>query len=287
MIQDPKLIEKLTNIHKTLTSVLKDDSDYKKFAYSESEINTTVDYKAVNEKIAYNRLKKLQALKLLSENWESFKTHYANDNILNKIGEEFIDNKFECSQRIIKTIEEYPFKEQTLYYFAKNSPVQVPLNPSEYENIKNQILPELELNSKKTIEIKEKLLSIVKQIRENKSQSNLEKMFAIHEKSNSGFVKGDLGSFMQDLALHLKRSDFHYEQQGSRITVQVPIAGERECSGVYKKIGSSLFSVDLNNLSDYSIQVGTIQKPIIKIQDKINLWRDSSLDNDITFKPKI
>lgn len=287
MIQDPKLIEKLTNIHKTLTSVLKEDSDYKKFAYSEGELNITVDYKVVNEKIAYNRLKKLQALKSLSENWESFKTHYANDNILHKIGEEFIQNKFECSEKIMKTIEDYPFKKQTLYYFAKNSPVQVLLNPEEYENVKNQILPELELSSKKIIEIKEKLLNTVKQIREDKSQSNLEKMFSIHEKSNSGFVKGDLGSFMQDLALHLKRGDFHYEQQGSRITVQVPIAGDRECSGAYKKIDSSLFSVDLNNLSDYKIEVGTLKKPIIKIQDKINLWREDSIDSDMTLKPKI
>lgn len=275
MIQDTKLIEKLSSIHKSLTSVLRDDSENKKFSYTESEIRVGVDHAVLNEKIAYNRLKKMQILKELSENWTDFKEYYKSDNILKKIGEEFIMGKFDCTDSIIKTIEDYPLRKQTLYYFNKNSQVKVSLTAKEYESIKNQILPTIEPESRVSVGIKDKVLKSIELIRQDKSQSNLEKMFAIHEKGPLGMVKGDFGTFMRDLVLHIQRGDFEYEQNGSTLALQVPIAGERECAGVYKKIDTSVFTVDLDNPTNYRLEVGTIKKPILKIQDKINNLRET------------
>lgn len=85
---------------------------------------------------------------------------------------------------------------------------------------------------------------------------------------------------------HVKSGDFEYEQHGSKITIQVPIAGTIENNGIKEKINSSLFSVDLNNHQDYSMQVGTLEKPKMSIEDRIRTMRSNAFSqpHDPKFK---
>lgn len=278
--QDKELVKKLTSIHKTLTSVFKDDVGHDKFKYGENEVGMGVSHLAVNEHIAHNRVKKINALKSLSENWDTFKTYYKEDNILNKIGEEFIKGKLEFDDKTIKEIKEYPFRKQVLHYFAKNSEVQLnEVKGSDYQIFKAQILPYVEINAEKNMERKEALIKAIKKITEDKSQANLEKMWSLHGNSSLGTVEGEIGTFMGNVLSHLNASDFKFEQNGSKVSIQVPIAGTITQDNVKEKVSSSIFSVDLNNPLDYSMQVGTLEKPKMSIEDRIKTMRSGA------FKP--
>lgn len=286
--QDKELVRTLSDIHKKLTSVLKDDVEHDKYSYQEKEVNLTVNHLAVNEHIAQNRLKKINALKSLSDNWDAFKTLYKDDNILNKIGEEFLKGKFHFDEKVLKDIEQYPFRKQVLHYFPKNVAITMPdVKGSDYEKFKEQILPYVEMNSQKYMERKQALLKSLEVINNDKTQINLEKKTILHGNSNLGTVEGDYGSFMSNLRSHVATGDFKYEQSGSKITVEVPIKGTVEKNGVKEKINSSIFSVDLNNPLDYSMQVGTLENPKLSIEDRIKTMRNKSFSSPVDPKFKI
>jgi hypothetical protein len=269
--QDKDLMKELNKIHQTLTSLMKDDVTNDKYHYEEREVSIMVSHMALNEHIAFNRLKKINALKKLSENWDNFKVLYKDDNILNKIGEEFIKGKFEFNEKILKDIKEYPFKKQVLHYFTKGVEVEMPeVKSDDYLKIKEQILPYVEMSAEKHMERKNALLKSLDIITADKSQENLEKMWTLHEEGPLGKVDGELGSFMGYVRHHVRAGDFTYEQHNSKITIQVPIAGTIENNGVKERVNSTLFSVDLNEPKNYSMQVGTLEKPKMSIEDSLN-----------------
>ena len=57
--QNKELMKKLSDIHKTLTAIIKDDIDHDKLYYKENEVSLGIDSKVVNEHIMYKRLKKI------------------------------------------------------------------------------------------------------------------------------------------------------------------------------------------------------------------------------------
>lgn len=286
--QDKELLKTLSDIHKKLTNVLKDDVDHEKYIYQEKELNITVNHLAVNEHIAQNRYKKIIALKSLSENWEQFKVLYKDDNILNKIGEEFLKGKFEFDDKILKDIEQYPFRKQVLHYFTKAVAITMPeVKGSDYEKFKEQILPYVEMNAEKYMERKQALLKSLQIINNDNTQINLEKKNILHGNSDLGKVEGEYGSFMNNLKSHILAGDFKYEQSGSKITVEVKIKGTIEKNGTTEKINSSIFSVDLNHPLNYSMQVGTLQNPILSVEDRIKNIRTGGFSNSVDPKFKI
>lgn len=286
--QDKELLKTLNNLHKTLTHWMKEDVGNDKYHYEEREVSIMVSHTGLNEKIAFNRLKKIGALKSLSENWDSFKTLYKNDSILNKIGEEFLKGKFEFNEKILKDIKEYPFRKQVLYYFNKGVEVQLPeISALDYVKFRQQILPYVEHSAEKHIERKEALLKSLNVIMSDKSQENLEKMWTLHGDSPLGTVEGNLGSFMGYVNYYVKSNDFEYEQNGSKITIQVPISGTINNEGVKENFKTSLFSVDLNNPQDYSMQVGTLDKPKMSVEDRIRTMRNNNLAKSYDPKFKI
>lgn len=286
--QNKELVKTLNDIHKKLTHVLKDDVEHDKYNYSQRELNISANSLAVNEHIAQNRLKKISILKSLSENWDTFKVLYKDDNILNKIGEEFLKGKFSFDDTVLKDIEQYPFRKQVLHYFAKGVAVTMPeVKGSDYEKFKEQILPYVENNAQKYMERKQALLKSIQVINADKTQVNLEKRTILHGNSDLGTVEGEYGTFMTNLKSHILSGDFKYEQSGSKITVEVPIKGTVEKNGVKEKINSSIFSVDLNNPLDYSMQVGTLENPKLSIEDRIKTMRTKAFSKPVDPKFKI
>lgn len=286
--QDKELVKVLTSIHKLLTVLFKDDVNHNKFEYEERELSIGTNHLAVNEHIAQNRLKKINAMKLLSENWDSFKIYYKDDIILNKIGEEFIKGKFKFNDKILKEIKSYPFRKQVLNYFKKNVELKMPdVSGADYEIFKSQILPELESNAIEHIERKESLIKAIKIIRSDKSQNNLNKMWVLHDETPLGKVDGDFGSFLMKVTEHVNAGDFHYEKYETQITIEVPISGTIENSGVKEKINSSIFAVDLKNPLEYSMQVGTLQKPKMEVSDRIKSIRQNAFKKPYDPKFKI
>lgn len=286
--QDKELLRTLNDIHKKLTVVLKDDVEHEKYSYQEKEVGLGFNHLAVNEHIAQNRLKKINVLKSLSENWEAFKVVYRDDNILNKIGEEFLKGKFHFDDTVLKDIESYPFKKQVLNYFSKGVAVTIPdVKGSDYEKFKEQIFPYVENNAQKYMERKQALLKSIKVIIDDKTQVNLEKKNILHGNSDLGTVEGEYGNFMLNLKSHIVSGDFKYEQIGAKITVEVPIKGSIEKNGMKEKINSSIFSVDLNNPLDYSMQVGTLENPKLSIEDRIKTMRTKAFSKPVDPKFKI
>lgn len=275
--QDEELVKSLTSIHRTLSSLFKDDVSHNKFRYEERELSLGTNHLAVNEHIAQNRLRKISAIKLLSENWDNFKIYYKDDLILNKIGEEFIKGKLKFDDKILKEIKEYPFRKQVLHYFPKNTEVKMPeVTGADYELFKAKILPELEIGATEHIERKEALIKAIKIIRDDKSQNNLKKMWILHDDTPLGKVDGDFGSFLMKVTEHVNAGDFKYEKYGTQMTIQVPIAGTIENAGTKEKINSSIFAVDLKNPLEYSMQVGTLEKPKMIISDRIKSIRENA-----------
>lgn len=275
--QDKDMVKKLTTIRDKLQSLFNNDNDIDRYRYEERDLPLGVNHLAVNERVAKNRLAKIVALKSLSENWDTFKIYFKNDSFMDKLGEEFIKGKLKFDDRILKEIKEYPFKKQVLNYFPKNITPEMPeVTGADYEKFKAQIFPEIEKNAIKHIERKEALLKALRTITEDKSQDNLEKMWTLHGSSHLGTVEGEVGTFIGKVMANIKLGDFKYEQSGSKMTIQVPIPGTIESNGVKEKISSSIFSVDLNNPKEYSMQVGTLDKPKMSIEDRIKGMRNNA-----------
>lgn len=85
---------------------------------------------------------------------------------------------------------------------------------------------------------------------------------------------------MSALRLHVKRGDFKFEQSGSKVTVEVPIAGTIKNGDKRDKLNTSIFTVDLNNPKDYSMQLGSLEAPKLSIEDRIK-----GIRNTLTAKP--
>lgn len=282
--EDKELVKNLTKIKNTLDSVINDDItyDHNKLVYQEHEINITYNHLAVNEHIMFNRLKKVGALAELSKVWNEFKTYYANDNILNKIGEEFISGRFNFDDKILKDMKEYPFRQQVLYYFQKKTDVVMPeVTGADFEKFKSQILPDVEKSSKERLELKTAIMKSISEITSDKSSESLKKQWILSEDTPLGTVEGNLGSFLYEVRGHVKRGDFKFEQNGSKVTVEVPIAGTIKNGEKVEKLKTSVFTVDLNNSKDYSMQVGSLEVPKLSIEDRIK-----GIRNTLSAKPQ-
>ncbi len=287
--EDKDLVKNLTKIKNTLDNLINEDItyDHNKLVYQEHEVNIIYNHVAINEHIMFNRWKKVGALAELSKVWNEFKTYFANDDILNKIGEEFISKRFDFDDNVLKEMKEYPYRKQVLYYFQKKTDVVMPeVTGSDFERFKSQMLPEIEKNTKERMEIKKEIIKSIDTITSDKSSDSLKKQWILAEDTPLGKVEGNLGYFMSALRLHVKRGDFKFEQSGSKVTVEVPIAGTIKNGDKRDKLNTSIFTVDLNNPKDYSMQLGSLEAPKLSIEDRIKGIRNTltSKPNDPKFK---
>jgi hypothetical protein len=287
---DSDLEKKLKSIHKDITSVLKDDVGHDKFSYRESEISPMLSHEAVNQHIASNRLKKINTLSKLSENWESFNTYYKDDNIMKKIGVEFLEGKLHFDDKIIQTIKDYPHKKEVLYYFNKGTDVSMAnVTGDDYNKFKAQILPSIEKEATIHLEQKQSLLKNLKIISENKSQSQLEYFVKLSEGTTpAGKMDLEWSSILGTVKQQIQEGNFIAQQKDNKIVIELPISGTKKENGLDVKSPSTLMSLDLDNPKDFSFEVGSLSKPKMAFEDRLKSIRDKAFgnnDNAKTFKP--
>lgn len=276
---NPELEKKLKSIYTSLNSVLKDDVEHDKFSYRENEVSPMLEVKAVNQHIAENRMKKINALMELSENWDSFKTLYQDDNILKKIGVEFLKGKFEFDEKTIKTIKEYPHRKEVLYYFNKGVDVNMrEVKGDDYSRIKEQILPSIEKESKIHLDQQTALAKALKDILSDKSQKNLEYLGSLTEGTNANNkVNVEYGTLISKALQSVNEGNFTAIQKGANIAVELPIPGVRKENVVETKFQTTVLTINLQNSKNYSFEVGSLEKPKISFEDRLQSIRKSSL----------
>lgn len=273
---DKELVRKLAGIYKSLNNVIDDDYDLSKFSYKEQEVSIVHDHRAINQRSAFNRLKKINTLMELSEHWDAFKTLYANDVVLKKIGVEFLEGKFEFDKEILKTIKEYPHKNEVQYYFKKGQEVNLGnAQPEDYIRIKTQMLPAIENDAKVHLEQKKSLLKSLKSISDDKSllysgKLNENHPIKLDENSTLNIPYGqELGKMIEQV----KKGNFIAQQDSNIIIVELPIVGTKMEGATPVSSPSILLKLDMDNYKDYSIEVGSLQKLNNNIQDRVEAIR--------------
>jgi hypothetical protein len=178
-------------------------------------------------------------------------------------------------------MKEYPHRKQVLYYFPKKTEIDMPeVSGADFEKFKSQMLPDVEKSAKERMELKAAIIKSINEITSDKSSDALLKQWILAEDTPLGHVEGNLGSFLPGVRSHVKRGDFKFEQNGSKVTVEVPIAGTIKNGEKVEKVNISVFTVDLNNPKDYSMQVGILEVPKLSIEDRIK-----GIRNTLTAKP--
>lgn len=273
---DKELVRKLTGIYKSLNNVIDDDYDLSKFAYREQEVSIVHDYKAINHRSAFNRLKKINTLMELSDNWDAFRTLYEDDVIFKKIGVEFLEGKFEFDNEILKTIKEYPNKNEVQYYFKKGQQVNLGnVQPEDYVRIKTQILPTVENEAKVHLEQKKSILKSLKSIMDDKSllySGKLNENHPIQLEENST-LNISYGQELGKIVEQVKKGNFIAQQDSNIIIVELPIQGTKMEGSSSVVSPSILLKVNMDNHKDYGIEVGSLQKVDNTIQDRVEAIR--------------
>jgi hypothetical protein len=280
---DKELVKKLSTIHKSLSAVIDDDYDLDKFSYTEKEVGIMHDYKAINQRSAFNRMKKIKSLIELSDNWEEFKTVYKDDPILKRIGVEFLEGKFEFNNQILTSIKEMPNKNEPQYYFKKGQSVDLDnIKSEDYVRIKNQILPEIEDISKIHLEQKKGLIKAVQEIMDDKTllytlPKNSKHPVKIDESSQ---ISLKYGEEMSTMLQKIKKGNFLAQQDSNMIIAELPIAGTKIENGTSVSSLSTLLKINLENHKDYEIVVGSLQNLNTSIQDRILAIRQKALGHE-------
>lgn len=222
---DKDLVKKLSGIHKLVTKAIEDDYDVDKFSYPQHEVNIMNDHRAINQRIAFNRVKKINALMELSDNWENFHTLYRDDVVLKKIGAEFLSGKFEFNQEILNSIKETPNKNEPQFYFKKGQQVNLSVTPEDYTRIKEQILPCIENSSKLYMEQKKSLLKLVKSIADDKKLLYSGKINANHpiKLEENSKLNVEYGQELGKILEQIKKGNFLAQQDANIIVVELPI----------------------------------------------------------------
>jgi hypothetical protein len=135
--------QNLQKIYSSLSSAMKEDSHETKLVYTATELPLGIDYQVVNERLMHTRLKKVNTLKDLHDNWTDFQEKYQNDPIMQKIGIEMAAGKFSFDAKTLKDIKEYPSRKQVLYYFKKGEEVKINVAPEDYSKFESTILKSL------------------------------------------------------------------------------------------------------------------------------------------------
>lgn len=276
----PELEKKLKSLYTRLNNSFKEDVDNFQLQYTDKELPLHISATTVTEHVHYTRLNKIELFKTLVENWEAFKTTYAKDPILNKIGVEILENKMYFDDKVLDTIKNYPNSKQVLYYFKKGQQVDLPtVTGKDYESFKsiilNDILPESQLH----LTQKNTLLQSLSIINSDKSQDKLNYLYALSEgTANSGKVNTNAGDILSNIKEQIKLSNFEVEQKGEQLIVQIPLPGIKIENQETIKYDTSLLSVNLNNPKDFSIEVGCLHKPItdisLRIERMLNLRKE-------------
>lgn len=273
-----ELSRKLASIYKSLNAVIDDDSDLKKFSYTEREVDLGNDYKAINERSAFNRLKKIKSLKDLFENWDAFNTLYKDDKIINKIGAEFIENKFEFNQNIIQTIKNYPTQKEPLYYFKKNEVLDTDnINTQEYEVIKQKILPAIEKDAKEFLEQKQALIKIIDTLMARKSHEIVHPIHSVNLGPHS-LINSEPGKELFDIKKQIQKGNFVAKKTDNILIVELPITGNIMFNNQKSNSPTILFKVDIDKPHDYLIEVDSLQQLNEKVKNNIMSMREKSLN---------
>ena len=279
---DKELVRKLSSIHKALTKAMDDDYDVDKFSYLEHEVNITHNHQAINQGIAFNRVRKIKALMDLSENWNNFKTLYKDDVVLKKIGVEFLSGKFEFNQEILKAIKEAPHKNEVQYYFKKGEEVDLgAVKPEDYIRIREQILPTIENEAKIHLEQKKRLIKSVKNISDDKSLLYTDKINAKHpiKLEENATLNVPYGQEIGKILEQIKKGNFQARQQSNVIVVELPISGIKMEGSLPVSSPSILLKLNIDNYKDYNIEIGSLQKLNNTFQNRVEAIRKKSWEN--------
>jgi hypothetical protein len=281
---DKELVRKLGSIHKALTKAMDDDYDVNKFSYLEHEVNITHNHQAINQGIAFNRVKKIKALMELSENWDNFKTLYKDDVVLKKIGVEFLNGKFEFNQEILKAIKEAPHKNEVQYYFKKGEQVDLgAVKPEDYIRIKEQILPSIENEAKIHLEQKKELIKSVRKISDDTSLLYTDKLNENHpiKLEENATLNVPYGQEIGKILEQIKKGNFQAQQHSNVIMAELPISGIKMEGSLPVSSPSILLKLNMDNYKDYSIEIGSLQKLNNTIQDRVEAIRKKAWSNPI------
>lgn len=282
-IQDIKnnkeLSNKLSGIHKSLKNAMEDDYDLDKFSYLERELNIMHDPIAINQRSAFNRMKKVKALMELSDNWDSFQTLYKDDIILKKIGVEFLEGKLDFNKEILDAIKQYPSKNEVQYYFKKGQQVDLGnAQPEDYIRIREQILPAIENEAQIHLAQKNSLIKNVKKIMKDKSLINSKDSNSMHpvKLAENSELKIEYGQEMLKMLEQIKKGNFVAQQDSNIMLVELPIAAIKREDSKPTSSSTILLRMNIDNHRDYSIEVGSLQKLNENFQDKLDAIRQKA-----------
>lgn len=248
----------------TLKKLFKDDAHETKLEYSEKEVGIMNNHEAVNERIMQTRYKKVMAFQKLNDNWEDFKSLYANDNIMTKIGMEILENKMYFDDKVLKTIQEYPARKQVLYYFKKNETIDMPQLPSNaYEIFSQKILADVGPQAQEQLQHKEQLLKGIQTKMDDKSQNNLQYLSSLTSGTHpQGKINVEEGNLLVALRDEVKNNNFIVKQIEDKLLISLPIASIKNDSGTLNKYNNITLVSDGKNIE--AIMPGNMEPPITK-----------------------
>jgi len=281
---DKELTRKLRGIHKSLLNAIEDDYDLDKFSYRENEVKIMFSHNAINERSASNRLRKVKALVELSQNWDAFQIVYKDDSILKKIGAEFLQGKLEFNAEILETIKDFPQKKVPLYYFKKGEKIDLEnIDPNDYINIKNKILPSIESEAQDYLEQKADVSNAIKAIMSAKKTMIIKKEDLNDDHAAKVIpgikLKSEYGQELFDILEKVKKGNFLVQQDSNIMIVEVPITATEKKNSETVSEPTILIKMNLDNPQDYVIEAGSLAKLNLKINDKLESIRQRAFSS--------
>ncbi len=276
----------LRSIYEELTSVLASDAPYNRLYYEKFEEDIGRDYKDMNEATAHNRMRKIKILPVLAEHWEDFSSLYKDNPILPKIGAEFLLGKFEFDQETIDLIKGYPYRDENLSRFNKNTNVDLgDVVPEDYEKFKNQILPSIDTISKTHLIMQKKLSRVVGKVAMarlsgsfNSSGYNVEEFESrIKRNLEPNYI---VMNTIMELKDHIFLGNFTAKIDGDHIVAEFPMKSLKKENGIDIEVPTSLLKINEKNPLEFSIEGGSLNDFKSEITNKIQQIRIKSLKSD-------
>lgn len=288
----PETQNTVKRIHSILLKTFKEDVYETKLEYSEKELPMTISHTAVNERMHFTRMQKINAFKDLVDNWGAFKEVYKDDPIMDKIGMEIMGDKMAFNEQIIKNIKEYPQRKQVLYYFGKNQPVNLPdLKEEDYDRFKNVVLHDIGFSARKKMIYRNLLVKSINTLIDNKNHEQNQYLASLEDgTTRHGKITCPSGELLHAIKKHILSGDFNATQKNGEYTVEIPLPSLKVNNDTVTNFKNSVLRIDPECLRHFTISIGgveemgiTQQKKITTslpiLSDKISNLRNDSLDN--------
>lgn len=289
----PEIKNTVKKIYSSLSKAFKEDIYEKKLEYTEKEIPLTISHTAVNERLHMTRMQKINGFKDLVDNWAAFKEVYKDDPILDKIGMEIMSEKMFFNEQIINTIKEYPQRNQVLYYFNKNQPVNLPdLKEEDYDRFKNIVLHDIGFSARKKMIYRNLLVKSLDQLIEDKTHEQSQYLSSLAQGTpRHGKVSCEANEILSTIKKHILSGDFVATQKNGEYTVEIPLAGIKTNNDTVTNYKTTVLRIEPEYLRNFTISVGGIEELGVTQEKKLNTSlpaladKISTLRND-SYQPK-